>query len=696
MNMKRIYILANLLLIALLPVSAQVKVNDSTYLFLDSLYAELPEVLVRGERPVVKAEEGKLVYDLPRLVGDLPVDNAYDALKELPGIVEQNDALTLAGGGVHVVIDGKVSTLSAEQLNTLLKTIPVSRIEKAEMMYSAPARYQVRGPMINLVLKKGGGEKPTLQGELFTSWKQLFYENLTERGSLLYASSKFSTDLLYSYTRGRGKFGMDKEALHTVEGIVHPMEQQERSQSENNRHNLRWGMEYNLSKKSSLNLVYTAQFSDSEGNSRTSGTQVSRTERDGESDLHNVKLDYHSGFGLGSGVEFTFYESPGKQVLCSALNEEEIAARYEDKQRINKWRFYATQEYALKNSWKLNYGGYYSTAIDNSYQNYFDVQTGAYYPENSMQSRKKEYSLNGFAGISKSFGSKLSMDASFAAELYHTDIWDEWMFYPTLNLNYVPSRSHIWQLSFSSDQKYPEYWAINNMVSYMSAYSEIHGNPDLKPSQKYKTSLSYILKSKYVFTAFFNYENDYFVQTLYQRPDKLQEIYKVVNFDYMSQLGLQASIPFRIGDWLNSRMTLIGIHMREKDSDYWDIPFNRSKNLLVGNMNHTITFSKQPDIRMNISGFYQSGAIQGVYDLSSSFNIDASLMWRFYKQKAQLTLKGSDLFETSSIKPSIYFKGQDVNNKFTHPTRGVELSFSYKLGNYKEKRREEVDTSRFR
>lgn len=56
-----------------------------------------------------------------------------------------NDNLTLGGKSVTVVLDGKVTTMTQEQLNTLLKSIPAGRIEKAEVMYSAPARYQVRG-----------------------------------------------------------------------------------------------------------------------------------------------------------------------------------------------------------------------------------------------------------------------------------------------------------------------------------------------------------------------------------------------------------------------------------------------------------------------------------------------------------------------------------------------------------------------
>ena len=55
--------------------------DDVNYTYMDSLFQQLPEVLVKGERPVVKAERGKLIYDLPRMVERLPVNNAYEAVK---------------------------------------------------------------------------------------------------------------------------------------------------------------------------------------------------------------------------------------------------------------------------------------------------------------------------------------------------------------------------------------------------------------------------------------------------------------------------------------------------------------------------------------------------------------------------------------------------------------------------------------
>ena len=70
--MKRTYLLLLLLFMYWMYASAQQvqtaqepvdSVKNVAYI--DSLYRELPEVMITGERPVVKAEQGKLVYDVP-------------------------------------------------------------------------------------------------------------------------------------------------------------------------------------------------------------------------------------------------------------------------------------------------------------------------------------------------------------------------------------------------------------------------------------------------------------------------------------------------------------------------------------------------------------------------------------------------------------------------------------------------------
>jgi hypothetical protein len=367
-----------------------------------------------------------------------------------------------------------------------------------------------------------------------------------------------------------------------------------------------------------------------------------------------------------------------------------------DKQQINQWRFYAGQEHTLGKGWGLNYGMAYTTALDHSYQKYYDPETDHLLPDNNMASRRREQTLNVYAGLNKSFGDKLSADVSLAAEQYHTDIWNGWSLYPVANLTYMPAAGHVLQLSLSSDKEYPEYWSVQNSISYMGAYSEIQGNPYLKPATNYETSFTYILKSKYVFSAFYSYTKNNEMQTLYQSPERLVEIYKLFNFDFSSQAGLMMTVPFKVKKWLDSRITAIGFRYRQKDSDFWDIPFDRKLYTFVLTMNNTFTLSTKPDLKFTLTGFYQNRAIQGIFDLPRSGNLDAALRYTFAKGKAQLTLKCDDIFNTSTVSTQVRYGLQNVKNHYMRTTRTFGVSFNYKFGGYKEKKREEVDTSRFK
>lgn len=697
--MKRIFLFLIALIAAILGAAAQqtVQSRDTTDTYLDSIFRELPEVMITGERPVVKATQGKLVYDVPRLISNLPVDNAYDAIKELPGVVDMNGGLQLSGQSVTVILNGKVSTMSAEQLNALLKSTPASRIETAEVMYSAPARYQVRGAVINVVLKSQTGNAPSLQGELYTAYNQKHYESLSERASLLYSGNKFSADLLYSYNFGRNWMKTDKEAVHTLaDGTVHQMDLNDISTSRHNGHDVRLGMDYTFSKDNSLSFVYTTQLSNGSNHGTVSGAENSTTVSDYSSQLHNARLDYNAPFGLRAGAEFTWFNTPTEQLLHSSMGEEQLDFLSNDNQRINKWRFYVSQEHTLSNGWGVNYGANYTTTTDHSYQFYYDPETDALLPDNNMQSRRREQTTNFYAGFNKSFGDKFSMDASLATELYHTELWNEWSVYPTLNMNYTLSPGNIFQLSLTSDKDYPDFWSMQNATSYMGAYSEIQGNPLLKPATEYQGTLTYILQSKYMFTLFFNHTDDYQVQTLYQSPERLVEIYKCFNFDFSQRMGVQASIPFKVDKWLDSRITAIGMHYRQKDSDFWDIPFDRKLYTFILMMNNTFTLSQKPDLKLTVSGFYQNRAIQGIYDLPASGSLNTALRYTFANKRAQLTIKCDDIFDTSAISPRIRFEGQNVTNHYSWKNREFGVSFSYKFGGYKEKNREAVDTSRFK
>lgn len=104
--------------------------NIGTLIMKEQEYA-LNEVVIKGERPQVKIEDGALSYDMNKIAETKVISNAYESILQLPGVVEQNGSITLAGtNGVSIILDGKPTTMSNAQLYELLKSTPVSNIEK--------------------------------------------------------------------------------------------------------------------------------------------------------------------------------------------------------------------------------------------------------------------------------------------------------------------------------------------------------------------------------------------------------------------------------------------------------------------------------------------------------------------------------------------------------------------------------------
>ena len=469
--------------------NAQEATDSVAVAFNDSLFQTLPELLVTGNKPVVKVEGAKLVFDVNQLTKNKPVDNAFDALKHLPGVTPQGDDINLGGMSVALMINGKLTSMSREQVITLLKSMPANRVKIAEVMYAAPARYQVRGALINVTLAKEVSKDASLQGELYAKAESKHEANFNERASLAFHKGIVSIDGYYSLTHGKLFHTNDKTGIHTL---------------------------------------------------------------------------------------------------------------------------------------------------------------------------------------------------------------DNGDFYPTLSTTYIPSSGHMWQLSFSTEKKYPEFWAVQNVTSYFGGqYEHIVGNPALKPSKEYSLSLVHVLHNKYMFRGWFSHTKDYFTQTMFQARDQLVEIDKFDNFDFYQNAGIMISSPWKPAWWLDSRATVFGEWMRVKDSDYYDCPFDRNIAYAMLSANATIRFVRSHDLSLTINGFARTKSYQGPLDLPASGNLNLSLRYAFLSGNAILTLYCNDLFQTMMITPKNHWAGQNLRCKYSC-FRTVGLSFTYRFGGYKAKNHEAVDTSRMK
>ena len=673
-----------------LPAMAQ---TDSDTLSMERIIHSLPDVLVKGERPLARVKNGVLAFDLRRMIRNRGVDNAYEALKQLPGVAERSESLNMNGRQVTVIIDGKASSMTQEQLYTLLKSIPSSRVESAEVMANAPARYRVKGQVINLTLRHGNGER-VLQGEVYGGYMQEHDARFEERASLLYTDKHFEVDALYGHVHGDSFFYYDNQYRHSLnDGTQYALASKDTNRKRSHEHNARLGMNYNIAKNHSLSLSYTGMFDTSHRRQDVTGDISSRLKVDGTSQLHDAMLDYQTPFGMKAGAEYTHYKSPEEQQMAGTLFGNPVSYDTKGGQRIDKWKLYLSQEHSLGKGWGLNYGATYTTADDHSYQKYLSQENNGTQLPADNESEQTERQASIYAGTTKAFGDKLSLDLSLSAEYYHTPAWNEWNAFPNINITYMPSPRHILQLGVTSDRNYPTYWSVKDFTTYTNGgYGVIVGNPTLKPSSDYQATLSYTLNGKYLFRAWFEHEKDAIYQLPYQSSEKKELIYQYVNLDFQQQAGIMASVPVNVGTWLMNRLTLIGLWDRHKMSGFHDIPFDRNRIYGIAQLNTTAILSKQ--LMLNLNGMVHTKALQGPIDLPMAGNLDASLSYKFAKDKATLKLYCNDIFETKDERLHDTFKGQYIRNEI-HTFRECGITLTYRFGGYKEKTRGQVDKSRF-
>ena len=653
----------------------------------------LDEVVVKAERPFVKVENGRLGYNLVVLSEKQVVNNAYEALMRLPGVQESKGAMTLVGAGnLTVILNGKPTTMDVGQLETLLRNTPVSRVEKAEVMYSAPPEYHVRGAVINVVLKRSNDY--SFQGEVSADYKNQYFNSGGMKGNFRLSTPKMAFDVMYGANDVKNMEYIDLDSRHALKNERYDISQNEQLRSKYWNHNFRTAFEYNFNDNHTINVIYTGSYSpDQYNSSETTGNyQTSNVDKYLDTRMNNVTLQYHSGFGLEIGGDYTHYKSDNHQSLYADYQDgRQSSFSMVGGQRIDRYSIYADQKHSLSKGWSLGYGASYRFAKDRDFQTY-DKVVGDIHTQN-MYSDLKEQTTIFYVSLSKNYETGVSFSVSATGEYYTIGNYHKWAVYPQASLTYFKTPKHTFQFSLSTDKTYPGYWDMQSSVSYLNGYTELWGTPGLKPMTNYNLNGSYILKQKYIFNLFFMHTPDYFIQTPYQSTDRLALIYKNTNWNYMQLWGANIILPFKTGNWLDSRLTVAGMQMRQRCDDFFDIPFNRKKWVFSAMLDNTFKVNK--NLAFELMGNVQTPVIQGTFDIESIFNLTAGLKWSFANDRMSLSARCNDILNTGMPKTKVRFKGQDLDMNSAFYSRAFTLNLSYRFGGYKKKNLKEVDTSRF-
>lgn len=230
---------------------------------------ELEAAVIEAKRDEVASKMDKKVFSVDDNLTQTG-GTVTQALQNLPGISIQDGKIQLRGNpNVVILIDGKQTALTGFGGQTGLDNLPVSAIERIEIINNPSAKYDANGNggIINIVLKKGSKDgfsgKMGLGAGLGALWEKK--QNLPGIRPQYVRTPKVNPNLQLNYRKDKVNIFFQGDYLYTQklnsnEFVTRTYEDgtiiQQQTKRNRNTHFIttRLGMDWNMSKNNSLSI----------------------------------------------------------------------------------------------------------------------------------------------------------------------------------------------------------------------------------------------------------------------------------------------------------------------------------------------------------------------------------------------------------------------------------------------------------
>lgn len=669
----------------------------------DSLKAlALKGVTVKGERPRVTMKDGRFTIDMQAVRNRKIAANAHELIKELP-LVSSTDGEVLSLSGAQattVMINGKPSNLTAEQIIRYLKTLPADKVDKVELLYNPPAEYHAGNTsVINVITGRSGGN--SFSGQLAARYKWRHDSAFGNDAAAFFSLAKWDFSLMYSYDFANTVYKREQRSRHTLSaaapgeaGNVYDIRQTTRIPLRSGNFYVNASAERRFNDKSTLTIGYMGDFTPSE---KSGNETVSNMFRDAKSKdrntthYHDISSDFNSYFGLKAGISYNYYSATGLQ---SMKYDGVPAFNYHARQRIDNYKVYADQNHRFGHGWSLSYGAMFNFVESRNRQ---DMRSSDAVQESYVNNTATyENTIDAYAGARKSWpGDRIILDATITNQYYRMNHYRNNSLMPRVSATWSIAPRHKLQMSYRTFKVYPSYWMKQEYVNHTDEYSVHIGNPDLKPQKINDLSLQYILDSKYTFTVLYRDIDGLIMTQTYQSPDELQLIYQNRNIKKFDILSFNASAPVKFGKVAYSEIMARAYMQHFKGNEWHDLAYDHSKWVAEFDSHTTFYLNSRKTLTANLDIWYVSPALNGEWEIDGFCKVNAGVKWKFLNDNAVLSFSCSDIFETAmpDIHTRIATQNQRLRQNFYQRTFNV--GFTWKFGGYKERSTRQPDTSRY-
>jgi len=670
----------------------------------------LAEVKVTAAKPFIEQQADKLVLNVsasPIAAGG----TAADLLGRAPGVLEQGSGYQLRGKTVTVMLDGKLTNLSGDELKNMLSAMPANSLDKVELIANPSAKYDASASaIVNLVttksLKFGTNGTATLGVGAGRYGRYNTGLNLNHRTEKLnvYGGLDRLDNQTYSTTSA-------VRALSTEGQLTENSLETRRLQT----NNLKLGFDYDLSKTTSVGVLVKGMLTDrnrtAESQALLSAPQQATLVRlAGASQVLSPSVNAYYKTALGkdktlrvSADYFGYARNSHNDYVTSTLDATAPADLLRDnspaRNSVKSFMADYTQPFqkgtleagvkAISTTtdndirWEQAPAGQpWTTDLGKTNHFVYRENVQAAYATFSRDLKKVALQVGLRAEHTSTTGTSLTMSQTTERQYLN--------FFPSVSAQYSHSEKTQFGFSYRRKIERAQFGVVNPFLTYISPYRYAQGNPAILPSLSHNLELSYSYGSLLSAAVSYSRFSDVITES-FQKDDATQVVTNsFANYPSADQLGATLTLmkPLLHNKW--QTVTTLGVLAAQVQAGPGTIGVGKSSPGAYLSSNHILTL--RAGLKAEVSASYMSPMTFGGMAIRSSYSANIGISQTVLKGAGTLTLNVTDIFNTQRSRFDVLAAGINSQNVNKIESRFVKLNFSYKFGNQKVKASQRRET----
>jgi iron complex outermembrane receptor protein len=702
--------------------SAAFMIDSATMLKLPAIPLKITDnqlgtVTIEARKNLVERKIDRTVINVNSFIGNAG-NNVLEVLQKSPGVsVDANDNIQLKGkSGVVIFIDDKPTYLSQQDLANYLRSLPSSSVDVIELMTNPPAKYDAAGNagIINIRLKKSKAQG--FNGGFNLSYGQGFYARTSNSLNFNYRVNKvnFFSNVSYNISNNYQDLFIERNYYKPTGEPLSMFNQHSYIKRNNKGANLRLGMDYYISKKSTFGIMFsgfrnvdnspvnnTASIFDSTGTVTNNVKAYALADKVLKNKSVNLNYNYKidsSGREILVNLDYLDYDGTLNSSLLNSiympdgtfLSKTNLIGNLPSNIKIATAKVDYT--HPLKSLGTFGIGAKTSFIKTNNVANFYDEENSELTVNNDFSNNFTYKENINAAYVNYSFEKgRFSMQAGLRFEntiingqqlgnaIRPDSSYDRTMnnLFPTFYLNYKFDSLDNNQIGFSYGRRIdrPNYQDMNPFTYPLDRYTLYGGNPFLRPTISNNFELSHTFKNK-ITTAFqLNYTKDLISETIEQsngiffsRPGNLGE---------QLSYGLTMNINVNPMKWWTLQVYTELLNDNFKATLYNETINNSGVHWAV---NATNQFQLNKAWTAEVSGSYQTKAYYAQFIVIPSGSISVGVAKKILKDKATIKANLNDPFYLYKAGGSIIgLSNSDALWRSRFDSRVLTLSFSYRF-----------------